>query len=304
MQYYIMIDVIKIMKKIAFIVDTLGNIKNNEFKDVYVLPLTINVVNKKTNEAKSYHDGVDITIKDVAKYLNQKDSVVTTAGVVAGDIMNLVEKINDKYDEIYVLPIPKYLSGSANTWEMIANEYDKLIIGAENKEVIYPVRWTIMELQEMVKNNTLNPKSFKEYIETKAANSFASVLFVSDITQLARGGRVSNFKSLLIKMLKLKIVITCDKNGLKFFKTSKDLSKGFDLVVDEYNKRISGFSLDKLKKICILFGSSNENEPEVIELIKHIKKTVPSTCEIIYDKIPNVVLAHTGDKALAIAFEI
>ena len=102
------------MKKIAFIVDTSSNIKNGELKDVYVLPLTINVTNKKTNETKSYHDGVDITINDVAKYLNQKDFVVSTAGAATGDIMNLVEKINDKYDEIYALPIPKYLSGSAN----------------------------------------------------------------------------------------------------------------------------------------------------------------------------------------------
>lgn len=298
-----MFNIIKIMKKIAFIVDTSSNIKNGELKDVYVLPLTINVTNKKTNETKSYHDGVDITINDVAKYLNQKDFIVTTAGAATGDIMNLVEKINDKYDEIYALPIPKYLSGSANTWEIVAKEYDKLTVGVENKEVVCPVKWTVAELQEMAKNNTLNPKTFKEYI-TKVADSFASVLFVSDITQLVKGGRVSNFKSLLIKMLKLKIVITCDKNDLKFFKTSKDLSKGFNLVADEYKKRISGFSLDKLKKICILFGSSNENEPEIIELVKHIKKSIPSACEIIYGQIPNVILAHTGDKALIVAFEI
>ena len=60
------------MKKIAFIVDTSSSIKVNEFKDVYVLPLTINVTNTKTNEIKPYHDTVDITNNDVANFLSDK----------------------------------------------------------------------------------------------------------------------------------------------------------------------------------------------------------------------------------------
>ena len=109
---------LKNMKKIAFIVDTSSSVKVNEFKDVYVLPLTINVTNTKTNEIKSYHDTVDITNKDVAKFLSDKDYTVATSQAATGEITNLVEKIYDKYDEIYVLPIPLYLSGSAKAWDL------------------------------------------------------------------------------------------------------------------------------------------------------------------------------------------
>ena len=181
------------MKKIAFIVDTSSSVKVDQFKDVYVLPLTINVANKKTNEIKSYRDTVDITNKDVAKFLSDKDSTVTTSQASAGEIINLVEKIYDKYDEIYVLPIPLYLSGNANTWNLIAEEYDKVIVGIENMGIADGINWYLEDLIEMVKKNTLTPTTFKEYLK-KQQETESGTLFVSDINQLAKSGRVSNLK--------------------------------------------------------------------------------------------------------------
>lgn len=294
---------LKNMKKIAFIVDTSSSIKVNEFKDVYVLPLTINVTNTKTNEIKSYHDTVDITNKDVAKFLSDKNYTVATSQAATGEIINLVEKIYDKYDEIYVLPIPLYLSGSANAWDLVAKEYNKLIVGVENKEIINGIKWCIEDLLEMAKKDTLTPTTFKEYLIEKQKTA-AGVLFVSDITQLARGGRVSNLKSLLLKLLKLNIVITCDKSGLNFLKTTKGLTKGFDAVIDEYKKRIPGFSLDKIKKLYFQFGTKNENNPDTVELINYIKSVIPKDCEIGTGYISNVILAHTGDDAIAIKIKI
>lgn len=294
---------LKNMKKIAFIVDTSSSVKVNEFKDVYVLPLTINVTNTKTNEIKSYHDTVDITNKDVAKFLSDKNCTITTSQSSTGEIINLVEKIYDKYDEIYVLPIPLYLSGSANTWNLIAKEYDKLIVGIENKEIADGIKWCIKDLLEMAKKGTLTPTTFKEYL-LKQQEIEAGVLFVSDITQLAKGGRVSNLKSLILKILKLNIVITCDKNGLNFFKTTKGLTKGFDATIEEYKKRVPGFSLDKIKKLCFQFGTKNENNPDIIELINYIKSVIPKDCKIETGYISNVILAHTGDNAIIIKIGI
>ena len=291
------------MKKIAFIVDTCSTIKNNELKDVYVLPLTINVTDKRTNEIKSYNDFIDITSKDLDKYLNTENYVVTTSQSSAGDIIKLVENIYVKYDEIYVLPIPLFLSGCANTWELISRDYEKLVVGKENKDVIEGIKWDIVELQEMVKNNTLNPKTFSEYIE-KIQETCAGILFVSDITQLVKGGRVSNFKSILLKIMKLKIVITCDKNGLKFFKTTKDFTKGFDMVINEYKKRISGFDLEKVKKVCFQLGPSNKKNPEILKLMDYIKSLLPSKTKVTISDIPNVILAHTGTNAMAIKLKI
>lgn len=298
-----MSNIYKFMKKIAFIVDTCSTIKNSELKDVYVLPLTINITNKKTNEIKSYRDLVDITGKDLEKYLDSNDYTVTTSQSSAGDIIKLVEKIYDKYDEIYVLPIPLFLSGSANTWELISKDYEKLVVGKENKNVVEGIKWDIMELQEMTKNNTLNPKTFNRYIE-KVQKTCAGVLFVSDITQLSKGGRVSNFKSMLLKLMRLKIVIMCDKNGLKFFKTTKNFIKGFDIVINEYKKRISGFDLKKIKKVCFQLGPSNKKNPEMVKLINYVKGLLPPKAKLTIDTIPNVILAHTGAKAIVIKLKI
>ena len=103
------------MKKIAIVVDSSSGIKNDEFDNVFVLPLVINGNNKKTKETKTYHDQVDINEKLTAELLDNSNINLTSSQASMGEIVVQIEKIYDDYDEIYVVPIPLYLSGSANT---------------------------------------------------------------------------------------------------------------------------------------------------------------------------------------------
>jgi fatty acid-binding protein DegV len=96
-------------KKIAICVDSSIAIEKNTYKDLYIIPLTINeTVNGQTF---SYRDGIDITCDKVAKKL-LSGSFIKTASSIPGDITALFEKICDKYDEIYCFTAPKSISGT------------------------------------------------------------------------------------------------------------------------------------------------------------------------------------------------
>ena len=105
-------------KKIAIITDSSTGLKNNELPDVFVIPLIVTATTTKIDgqkEITTYHDGVDINNEKVAELQKNSNIELKTSQASIGEAMDLVEKINDDYDEIFVLPIANSVSGSENT---------------------------------------------------------------------------------------------------------------------------------------------------------------------------------------------
>ena len=102
------------MSKIAFIVDSASGIKDGQYDNVYVLPLII-TIKDATGNVKEYHDGVDINEAETDKAIKNKKCDVKTSQASVGELMKIVESIQDEYDQIYVLPIHPKISNSINT---------------------------------------------------------------------------------------------------------------------------------------------------------------------------------------------
>jgi fatty acid-binding protein DegV len=100
------------MKKVALVIDSSFGITNGAYKDVYTLPLIINEVSK--DGILTYHDGVDISAKELIAKLNKGIDIKTNQSI-PGEIMNLLEKLTIEYENIYVLPIPLTISSGFNT---------------------------------------------------------------------------------------------------------------------------------------------------------------------------------------------
>lgn len=291
------------MKKIAIIVDSSSGIKNGEFKNVFVLPLVINATNKKTKEIKTYHDSIDIDDVKTAELLEDANIDLSSSQSSMGEIVAQIEKIYDDYDEIYVVPIPSCLSGSINTWKVVSEDYDKVKVATNNTEVSIGIKWCIIDLLKMIKEDKLNEKSFFQYFEDIKKKRIG-LLFVYDLKHLVKGGRLSNFKSLILKLLRKKIMILRDKDGLNFFKTSSSFEKGFDIFVKEIKKKFPDFDLNKVKRVGTIRFAPHKNDKGIDECISHMKKSITSKCEFTSDFLPNVITLHTGSKVLYLNFEI
>ncbi|MDE6477355.1 MAG: DegV family protein, partial [Mycoplasmoidaceae bacterium] len=61
---------------------------------------------------------------------------------------------------------------------------------------------------------------------------------VPNINQLVKGGRVSSFKSVLIKMLNLKLIISYDYNGLIFMDKSSKYESCVEKIKEAFEERI------------------------------------------------------------------
>ena len=291
------------MKKIAIIVDSSSGIKNGEFDNVFVLPLAINATNKKTKDIKTYHDNVDIDEVKTTELLENPNIDLSSSQASMGEIIMQIEKIYDDYDEIYVVPIPSYLSSSINTWNVVVEDYDKVKIATNNTEIAIGIKWCIIDLLNMIKNGKLNEKSFYQYFEDIKKKRMG-MLFVYDLKHLVKGGRLTNFKSLILKLFRHKIMIIRDKDGLNFVKTSSSFLKGYDIFVKEFKKKFPDFDLNKVKRVGIVRCAPYESDPNIEECISHMKKSITSKCKFFNDVVPSVIELHTGSKILYLNFEV
>ena len=155
----------------------------------------------------------------------------------------------------------------------------------------------------MIKNGKLNEKSFYQYFEDIKKKRMG-MLFVYDLKHLVKGGRLTNFKSLILKLFRQKIMIIRDKDGLNFFKTSSSFLKGYDIFVKEFKKKFLDFDLNKVKRVGIVLCAPYKSDPNIEECISHMKKSITSKCKFFNDVVPSVIELHTGSKILYLNFEV
>ena len=289
------------MSKIAFIVDSASGIKNGQYDNVYVLPLII-TIKDETGTVKDYHDGVDINEVETDKAIKNRKYDVKTSQASVGELIKMVESIQDEYDQIYALPIHPKISSSINTWNMIKEDYPKLVV-LPTTDFTCGVIWDIEHLLDLAKQDKLTPQVALDYI-TNVHKHRNGILFVYDLTQLAKGGRISNFKAALAKLFKMKIVISADDAGLNFIDKSSSIEKCVAKSFEYFKQHNPSFDAKNVTRLGLIYSATDKNDKIFETAIASIKDEL-SSANYKTDKytFPNVLMAHTGGDMFAFYIE-
>ena len=289
------------MSKIAFIVDSASGIKNGQYDNVYVLPLII-TINDHTGSVKDYKDGVDIDEVKVDEAINNRKYDVKTSQASVGELMKMVESIQDEYDRIYVIPIHPKISNSINTWNMIKDDYPKICV-LPTTDFTCGVIWDVEHLLELAKKGELTDEVALDYM----ANIYKhrnGILFVYDLTQLAKGGRISNFKAALAKIFKMKIIISADDLGLNFIDKSISMEKCVAKSFEYFKKHNPNFDAANVTRLGLIYSAVDKKNKNIDAAIAAIKEEL-NNASYKEDKyiFPNVLMAHTGGNMFAFYVE-
>ncbi len=290
------------MKNVCFIVDSSSGIKNGDYDNVFVVPLVITVTNKNDSSTKIYHDGIDINEKTFCDFLHDSQFKINTSQASIGEIIEVINNVYDKYDEIYAIPIASHISSSINTWNIIKKDYEKLHV-CVNNEVAIGMKWCVEDLLKMWKEGKLNKDSFNDYFNNYVNSNRIGVLSLNNVQRLVDGGRLSNFKSLILKLFKRKIVIFRDEKGIHFYKTSNSFIEGINIALKGIKEKFANFDLSKIKRFGICRAPNNLNNEQFEEAIKYTKSLIKCEYKESSDIIPNIILAHTGDDCFYIVFD-
>ncbi len=293
-------------KRITIVTDSSSGLKNLEHKDVYVLPLVVNLIlNDKNVQSKitSYKDGVDCDNKKLTKLIATKKYTIVTSQASLGDIITLIESIYDKYDEIYALPIASSTSGSENTWKMAANDYEKLHV--IHQHMGGPMlQWFVNDYLDMIKQNKFNDETIAKYNED-AKNKIIGGMIVEDIKRLAAGGRVKTLTALVLELLNIKVNISLDDKGMNFIKTGFTYNKSVDHIFKYFESKIPKFNIKNISEVMFIRNTNETKKKQIDNAIEYVKnKLVDYKIKYLYKIMPCVLTTHAGNDSLIIAIKM
>lgn len=278
-------------KKIGFIVDSSSNLKDGQFDDVKVVPLVVTIQNG--SDIKSFKDGIDFHDEDLKQALNNKDTIVKTSQASMPEMMKAAQEMCNKYDQVFVFPIHKNLSGNVNTWKILKEDFPNLNV-VMTCDIGYSFAWTIEEVKNFLKTNEGNEAIVQKFVDEQIITHRVGFLMVEDLDQLKKGGRVSGIKAALAKLFKIKPVILFDHNGLTNFDKVKDYEGLFAILDKQITEKYQSKKIEKAI-VFVPYGDNETKERYLAEYSRHYG-------QIPYDLVtfPTVVVSHTGLKHVAI----
>lgn len=268
------------MEKIAIVVDSSSGLtkKQAEEKGWFFIPLHIEI------DDKLYDDGINISNETLFNVFNADSKMAKTSSTKLGEVIELIEKLNQDYDKILVYPISKHLSGQYQSIKMLESDYPKLKV-VESRNIAAPTVLDLINFEENIKNGM----SFDEAYNQFSINNNSISLMPKYNDFLVKGGRLSPAAATLARLLKIVPIISFSEGQL--------LKEGKGRV---FSKTVFNVIEDKIKNYnenceLILLHSKNEEINEYIEFSKNKTKG-----NIFVGSIPSVVAIHTGPEAVVV----
>lgn len=278
----------------CIIVDSSSGIKNNEIKNVFMEPLEIIETSANKKEI-FYKDNINIDSKMVLDKLNMNIDLKTSQTPI-GIKTELIENLLKKYSTIFVIPISSGISGAYQSWLMVKND-----IGNENihilniEDICTGTRYVVKDILDMISNKATVDEIYN-YVEERKKRRFG-VLIVNDISQLKKGGRISGFKALIVKTLKMNLLINFD-GKLTFFDKEmsehKSIQKAYKKINDEINFESKGIKRIFMYTTYLDDSKNKELANKIYSITNH---------DIEYFTFPPSIAIHTGFGTFALFIE-
>lgn len=259
--------------------------------DVSYIPLIVNLGDDEK------YDTVDITVQDIASYVNKTGKLPKTAARSTEDFKAFFKEFLDNgYDEIIHFSISNELSVTYQNARKASFELcqDKIHV-VDSRNLSTGTTLLLMHAVELAKAG----KSAKEIaeIEQRRAYNVQSSFVVDTLTYLHKGGRCSLLSMFGANLLKLRPTLQLI-NG-KIVPTEKYRGK-MQVVLTKYVDDILAKYNNPDKTRC--FVTHADAEPEVVEHVIEYIKSKNIFNEVIESKANSTIYCHCGKGTLGLLY--
>lgn len=259
------------MEKVALITDTTADLPEeiiNKY-NIYVLPFRI------IYKDREYKDKVDITSQEV--YDGLKKEVPTSSMPSLQDMEDVYHKLElEGYTHAIGITLSSGLSGIYNGLTLVSKNHDNIkSYICDSKSISLGEGALVEECAKLLENG----KSFQEVInDIPLIQNRIHLFFVVDTLEyLIKGGRIGKVAGTIGSILKLKPIISIDKNGNYYtYYKARGKKQGLSKIIEIAEQ----FSKNKKCRAFIVHGDGEKDAFKVKEEI---------------EKLPNVVSVYYGD---------
>jgi len=277
------------------LLDTCFNLKQNPKEHIYITPLFVNV------NGKFLKDQIEISADEVSQMLLDGQDLKTSQPSI-GDTSVIIEDLLKKYENIYIMCMPSKMAGNYASLRMLSLDYEGKVQVFDQHCMTTIAQWLIEDLKPYLKKQNLTADIMQKLVDHANSSRFA-MLIVPDLSFLIKGGRIGKFKGFIAKMLKVKIMVSVDNDGLNFYDKSTS-DAGVVGKIKTYLKDHYGSDNSRIKRICIVTNHIYDHKYDFSDMKNLLIKEFGSNLKVDLGSLPAPLIAHTGPNYIAIGLEI
>lgn len=273
-------------KPIAWITDSTAYI-SEELKnhpDFYSIPLNIHFGEKQ------FVDGVDLTPTQLYENIKNATEFPKTSQPSAGEFAEQFKKIAENYEQAIAIHVSAKLSGTLSSSMAGADIAGFPITFIDSLSLSYGITGLI-EKGMKLQNEGASVPEIKEQLE-KMTSTFKNFIYIGQLEQLYKGGRMSGVQFFLGSLLKVKPIIQITSDGrLEAIDKVRSEKKALQYLVD---KVAEGHPKGK-GNVYLMQGNVPEQAKQLKDLIL---SQVPGLSVEIGD-ISSTLAVHAGEGTIA-----
>lgn len=278
------------MAKTAIATDSNSGISQELAKKlgISVIPMPFTI------DDQLYFEDVTLTQEQFYEKL-QSDCTITTSQPAPGDVMDLWDRLLDKYDEVVYIPMSSGLSNSCETALMLAEDYDGKVFVVNNQRISVTQKRSVLDAIELAKQGRSGAE-IKDFLEeTKLESSI--YITVDTLKYLKQGGRVTPAAAAIGTILNIKPVLQIQGEKLDSFAKARGFKQAKKIMLDAVEKDMrERFAGQKVH----LQAAYTCSEADAREWKQEIEARFPGY-EVDMDKLTLSIACHIGPGAIAIA---
>ncbi|UQS84388.1 DegV family protein [Bombilactobacillus thymidiniphilus] len=280
--------------RIAVVTDSSSYLSKQEAQEYGVHIVSLPVI----MEGHTYHEGVDISTADFYEKMRNMDELPKTSQPSLGEMDKLYDQLADEgYDIVISIHLAATISGFINSLHTLAASKTNIkLVPYDSQITIRLMGYLALQAGKMAQEG-LNLDTILSRLDMLRATIDENFI-VKDLTNLVKGGRLSNASAVIGNMLNIKPLLTFDDETDEIVAYGKVRSeKKAYLKSEERFRRAQAEAKFPYRLVVLDANDPKEND----RWTAHLREEFPDiTIEQSY--FGPVIGTHLGEKAMAIAW--
>lgn len=276
--------------KIAVMTDSTAYIpeKTREELNIHMVPLSV------VFDDTSYREEIDITTEEFYEKLRSYKELPTTSQPSIGYIAEKLEQLAEDYDAVISVHLSSGISGTYQAVLSAGEMVEGIDLYAYDSEASCFVQaFYVYEAVKLSKENKTPEEIIVRLDEMK--QSMRAYFMVDDLTNLTRGGRLSNAQAIVGSLLQVKPVLHFVDKLIVPFEKIRTRKKAVNRLIGMLEAEA-----EKGKDLKVSFIHANDEEA-ALALEKDFKQKYPNI-ETSISYFGPVIGTHLGEKAIGVGW--
>lgn len=276
-------------KNIGIVTDSNSGItqKQGEELGIHVLPMPFTV------NGTPYFEDINLSQEQFYARLTEGANIATSQPSPEA-VLNLWNRLLERYDELVHIPMSSGLSGSCETAILLSGEYDGRVQVVNNQRISVTQRQSVLDAMHLTSQG-FSAKQIKDTLEAKKMETGIYIM-VDTLKYLRKGGRITPAAAALGTVLRLKPVLQIHGARLDAFAKARTVQQAKALMINALKNDIEQCfgRRDVDPSLYHLEIAHTQNEAAAMELRSQLMEALPGSQEVYVDRLSLSVSAISG----------